>query len=577
LNLNEGIFSIFPSILKGNGTGHLLRCCNLVVKLGPGARLVLPDADTPGFFSKDQIFGLLDGKLCRSRVVFSIPLDPGVIILDNRTTAEDRYRNLSLLGPVIALDEDGPARDSAQYVIDTLPRLHGGRANIQSCGLLDLPETADGLPERKGVLVSFGGEDPAGLTEALVRVLVPEFFLPEEITVLQPSLAEPPDLPPGVILAGPVPDLKQRLGGYELVFCSFGLTAFEACAAGSSVILLNPTPYHRDLGRAAGFADLGTGRPHRKKLKRLLSDRPALRRLCKDIVPTERSSLAALISGLDFHAPRGCPVCGGTIHPAAARFEASTYFRCSRCGIVYLEDFSGYRASYGGDYFFEEYRRQYGKTYLEDFDVLRNISAQRIAIIERMCRSDEGKPRLLDVGCAYGPFLLEAKAAGFDTHGIDPAPEAAAYVTDTLRISAEATSFEEYTPPGGERRCYDVITMWYVIEHFSDLDGILTMVSRMLPPGGVFAFSTPNLRGITALRDRNRFLESSPADHRSILSPRSVKKILKGYGLSLERIRITGHHPERFPSGPTVLYACISRVFGLGDTFEAYAVKTGAS
>ncbi len=576
MNLNGGTFSIFPSILKGNGTGHLLRCCDLAEKLGPGAHLVLSDADAPGFFSKDQVFTLLEGKLCRSRIVFSFPLDPGVIILDNRTTAEDLYRKLSPLGPVIALDENGPARDSAQYVIDTFPRLRGGRANIQSCSLLDLPETAEGLPERRGVLVSFGGEDPAGLTEALVKVLVPEFFLPGEITVIHPTLAEPPDLPSGVILTAPVPDLKQRLGGYELVFCSFGLTAFEACAAGSSVILLNPTPYHRDLGRTAGFADIGTGRPHRKKLKRLLSDRPALRRRCRGIVPPERSSLAALLSRLDFHAPRGCPVCGKNVNPAVARFETSTYFRCNRCDLVYLEDFSGYRASYGGSYFFEEYRRHYGKTYLEDFDALRNISAQRIAIIKRMCRAGKAKPRLLDVGCAYGPFLLEAKAAGFDPHGIDPVPEAAAYVTGTLGVPAEATSLEEYNPRRDYGGGYDVITMWYVIEHFPDLDGVLKKVSGMLVPGGVFAFSTPNLRGISALRDRDRFLESGPADHRSIFSPSSVKKILKGYGLSLERIRITGHHPERFPPGPAVLYACISRAFGLGDTFEAYAVKTGA-
>jgi hypothetical protein len=47
---------------------------------------------------------------------------------------------------------------------------------------------------------------------------------------------------------------------------------------------------------------------------------------------------------------------------------------------------------------------------------------------------------------------------------------------------------------------------------------------------------------------------------------------------------ITGHHPERFPLADRFLkpgtaayrfFLMISRVFGLGDTFEAYAVKTG--
>jgi hypothetical protein len=53
----------------------------------------------------------------------------------------------------------------------------------------------------------------------------------------------------------------------------------------------------------------------------------------------------------------------------------------------------------------------------------------------------------------------------------------------------------------------------------------------------------------------------------------------------MARIRVTGHHPERFPGivgrlgrsgrlGRTVVLAA-SRLAGLGDTFEAYAMRTG--
>ncbi|MEI6387892.1 MAG: hypothetical protein WCQ50_14760, partial [Spirochaetota bacterium] len=92
------------------------------------------------------------------------------------------------------------------------------------------------------------------------------------------------------------------------------------------------------------------------------------------------------------------------------------------------------------------------------------------------------------------------------------------------------------------------------------------------------------------------FFQSSPEDHFTIWEPSRVRGILAAHGFRLERIRLTGHHPERFPLarllgaglGPSlgtrsqglalrfVLAALglVSRLFGLGDTFEIYARKT---
>jgi hypothetical protein len=60
-------------------------------------------------------------------------------------------------------------------------------------------------------------------------------------------------------------------------------------------------------------------------------------------------------------------------------------------------------------------------------------------------------------------------------------------------------------------------------------------------------------------------------------------KLLARYGFELKKITVTGHHPERFPLAGRFLgrkeglrygiFLWISRIFGLGDTFEAYAVK----
>jgi hypothetical protein len=76
------------------------------------------------------------------------------------------------------------------------------------------------------------------------------------------------------------------------------------------------------------------------------------------------------------------------------------------------------------------------------------------------------------------------------------------------------------------------------------------------------------------------FMENSPADHWTIWDPRYVKGILALYGFQLKKRIITGHHPERFPFANNKqgkvqrrFFLMLSRIFGLGDTFEAYAVK----
>jgi SAM-dependent methyltransferase len=194
-----------------------------------------------------------------------------------------------------------------------------------------------------------------------------------------------------------------------------------------------------------------------------------------------------------------------------------------------------------------------------------------------------GEKRLLDIGCAYGPFLVAAKEAGFSPAGLDPAEDAAAYVRETLKLEAHQGYFPQTGAAalGGEAS-FDVVTLWYVIEHFREPRRVLAEVRRLLKPGGVLAFSTPSFTGVSGRKNRKDFLEKSPPDHWTIWSPQLCGKLLRDSGFRLRKIRVTGHHPERFPllgpfarsGGP--LYAVLlllSRIFRLGDTFEVYAHK----
>ncbi len=374
---------------------------------------------------------------------------------------------------------------------------------------------------------------------------------------------------------------------HDLVLTSFGLTAYEAAAAGSGVILFHPSEYHRTLARNAGFAEVPSIKSvNGKALETLLAHPPRVFRAAATAAPGGRASLPELL--LSLYPPRvsSCPLCGdNTDSNALLRERDRSFFRCGECGLVYQIDFAETGGRYGGErygkeYFFREYQRQYGRSYLEDGEHIRSLSRPRIDRLKSMV---SGNRRLLDVGCAYGFFMEEAAAAGFYVEGLDVSLEAVEYVRGSLGFTAHTGDFSAEIPPAGifdsSGESFDVISMWFVIEHFENLHRVLDRVYTLLRPGGVFAFSTPNARGISGRSNFKNFLRSSPRDHHTLWTPASAASILGERGFRVEKRVSTGHHPERFPlpqkSALFHFYLGISKMFSMGDTFEVYARKTG--
>jgi 2-polyprenyl-3-methyl-5-hydroxy-6-metoxy-1,4-benzoquinol methylase len=471
-------------------------------------------------------------------------------------------------------------------------------------------------PDPSGpVLVSFGGEDPAGITLPVLELVLGAGMKAARIHLTLPAGLRGKTLPGKAgelkILEAPE-NLREHLGNYGLVFCSYGLTLWEAAAAGCAVITVDPSSYHARLSAEAGFPGLGymnaassgSIRKTGRKLRNLLNSPEELResagRISARLEGHSEITLAGLLESLDSPEPR-CTACGRILPRVIARFPRRSYYRCSDCGIIGLYRFTPPPENeYGSSYFQQEYEKQYGKSYLDDFQSIRTMGFSRLRLISR--RGKKGG-NLLDIGCAFGPFLHAAREAGYRCRGIDISEEAVAYVRDKLGIPAISGAFPGEDPSGRLKEAFgtgefDIITLWYVIEHFQDLKRVLEALNSLLPVKGVLAMSTPNAAGISGRRSLRTFLEKSPEDHYSIWSPRTARVLLSRYGFRVYRIRVTGHHPERFSAlhrstgedpgrdgdvsrrGAAALgsvrrkfLGLVSRIFSLGDTFEIYAVK----
>ncbi|MGO9307811.1 MAG: methyltransferase domain-containing protein [Spirochaetia bacterium] len=590
-------FLLVPAGGAGEGMGHLVRCLKLSAQLGPRVSFLTSHLDRAAKKLLAEGISRHPGRPKPGTIPALLPSKRwDLIVVDDRRTTGQELGEMMEHGLVACLDEGGEARDLASFTVDALPGPPGrSGANLSDPGFLFLPRRLRKAPRRAGtdaravstkVLLSFGGEDAQHLGERLaVSLLRTGLFRPGQLTVVEGPLAGAGEWPEGVHVMRGQPGLQRILAGHDLVITHFGMAAFEALAVGVPAILFNPSRYHARLGAAAGFPMIGIGRPRLAALKKLLEHPAQLQSSVERFnaaIGTERGKkLARVLRSLAGIGSPHCSVCRRTGNAVIARFPDRTYRRCAACGVIFMESFAGGRRKYDAAYFSSEYRAQYGRTYLEDFDSIKAASRPRVAAVRRLL-GPQPDGVVLDVGCAFGPFLAAVAETGLPVFGLDVSPEAISYVRKTLRAPALCAGFEEVERKRLPRRIA-ALTLWYVLEHFPDAGGVFGRASALLPNGGVLAFSTPNGRGISARQDLRRFLFNSPGDHFTVFSPRNLRILLARYGLVLRRVRVTGHHPERFPGilgAAAARWAVAARALHtvsvlarLGDTFEAYAVK----
>lgn len=100
--------------------------------------------------------------------------------------------------------------------------------------------------------------------------------------------------------------------------------------------------------------------------------------------------------------------------------------------------------------------------------------------------------RWLDLGCAYGFLVEQARRAGFHAVGIDVSHFALgeARARDSAAGLDLAAAVAEALPFDG--RTFDVITVFDVVEHLPDPRSLLRECARVLRRGGLLIVSTPD-------------------------------------------------------------------------------------
>ncbi len=238
------------------------------------------------------------------------------------------------------------------------------------------------------------------------------------------------------------------------------------------------------------------------------------------------------------------------------------FHSCADCGLLFVEPFAGfeiyndaYYRGHGPDPFvdYEEEYRDWRQTDrgLEFDDLIRIASGF----------FQENPPRnpieWLDFGCGAGGFLKYLRERGevcggplqLTGHDLGSYAELLARADGFRILDLDALARE----PDAR---YDVISLIEVIEHVPAPAEVLTLISRLLKPGGLLLLTTGNMDGRIARRQGIHYRYCAPEIHVSLFNPRSLAQLYRRCGLEPHAVRYRGtvafkvvkslrHHPVR--------------------------------
>jgi SAM-dependent methyltransferase len=251
-----------------------------------------------------------------------------------------------------------------------------------------------------------------------------------------------------------------------------------------------------------------------------------------------------------------CPVCGSTM---TARKPA--WWRvCDACGMQAstLEPVFG---DPGTDPVFDWDQR------VRALSALRKANAAKL--LDRIEKVAPPPAKLLDVGCAEGWFLQDARQRGYTVAGIEPDARMAGRSDPSLSIR---TGFFPDALAAGER--FDLITFNDVFEHLPDVKSAMAACVEHLDPGGALVVNLPNAEG--GIYKLSRFAarmgikgpfermwqHGYPSPHISYFMPSTLARLAASHGLeeqarfSLPAVQAAGLWPRiRYDRTRSLAYA----------------------
>ncbi len=232
-----------------------------------------------------------------------------------------------------------------------------------------------------------------------------------------------------------------------------------------------------------------------------------------------------------------CALCGRDEPRVVARAPGFSIplrvVRCGACGHVYLSPrvADGDLPKLYGEAYYTGRGGGGSYAYADDRARPEEAAARarvRLAAIERLAAPG----RLLEVGCSFGAFLLEARRRGWEVSGVDLSPFAAAECRRLGLAVEEGTLEGTEVEPGS----LTVVYLSETMEHLPHPRATVRAAARALAPGGLLVAATANHDSLARLLRGSRWGYYLPG-HLQYFSARTLGRLLSEEGLPVVRRR----------------------------------------
>jgi 2-polyprenyl-3-methyl-5-hydroxy-6-metoxy-1,4-benzoquinol methylase len=233
--------------------------------------------------------------------------------------------------------------------------------------------------------------------------------------------------------------------------------------------------------------------------------------------------------------------------------------RCAACDLLYVDPRPApeeLAAFYNQPAYYSDNDLGY-EDYFAEEQGLRAQARQRLAVIETL---DVRREHLLDLGCAAGFFLDEARRAGWAVAGTELSQPMRQHCEQHLGLEISESS-DAFAPES-----FDVITMWEYIEHLIDPLQELHAIRPLLAPGGVIAISTPNTAHLQVDKAPRDWWEFKPPAHLTFFTATTLRRLVEMAGYEVLRVDL---HTPRVPASGAATFHQLERLHQVtGDRLE---------
>tara|TARA_B100000900_G_scaffold410649_1_gene428832 strand:- start:2433 stop:3332 length:900 start_codon:yes stop_codon:yes gene_type:complete len=159
------------------------------------------------------------------------------------------------------------------------------------------------------------------------------------------------------------------------------------------------------------------------------------------------------------------------------------------------------------------------------YQVMRGVNLRRKLSYVNAVYNGQGT--VLDYGCGTGQFLQILVQSGKKSVGVE--------INDNARAAAQSYGSVSASIEGVEKGV-EVITMWHVLEHIYDLNGLITSFKERLIAGGHLIIAVPNPESYDAEHYGKHWAAWDVPIHVHHFTEKSVSKLLGKHSFYLQKV-----------------------------------------